>query len=348
MTAITKYFIGGELEAFVAGSHASTAWTATAGRYDSDFSRGGVRLQTTSDTSYINVPLTSPQLEFYVGLIHFLDSGSINGPPTKTWFSFVNTSATQLFRVIGIGGTFAQPILQFQYYNGSAWTAIGTGFVVPIDIIHKWDFEFSIANSGGFARCYVDGILLGELTGDTLYGSPSEIAEMRVHTPATGGTNSAATISEVQILDVSTLGRRLATLNITADGATTDWTGTYADIDDVGVYSDTEINDSATADQVSTFVTTDLSVVAQTYLVDSVVLAYRAQIGGTGPQNLKGVVRIGGVDYPSAGNVDGPNGLVTAMGYVWADFPENPDTTANFTPAEINTAGFETGFKSIT
>lgn len=343
MTAITYYFVGGEREAFIAGSNSAITWTTTAGWFDANFSRGGVRLATTVTSSiYIDCPLSSPQVECYCGLMARIDAG-VNGPNSANYFTFVNTSLVSMYRVMGISGTTTQPLVQFQYWSGSAWVAIGPGRVIPTDILHKWDFEFFIDDSAGFARCYVDGVLLGELTGDTKFITPYEISEMRIHPPANAAI-TGVTVSEVMILDTPTLGRRLATLAITGAGATnTLTTGTYADFDDVGTYSDTDFGSSDAAGQLVTAVTSDLSAVAQTYLVDGVVLAYRAQKGGTGPQNLKGVIRIGGTDYESASAV--PT-LATSFGYTWIDYATNPATSSDFTPTEINTAGFETGYKS--
>ena len=345
------YFVGGEREAFIAGSDASIAWTTTAGRYDADFSRGGVRIASAASSSiYIDAPLTTPQLECYLGLMSCIDVAA-TGPQSQNHFTFVNASLTKLYRVMGIGETPTQPLLQWQQWNGTAWVGAGSGRVIPANIIHKWDFEFFQDDSAGFARAYCDGVLLGEFTGDTKLVSPYEIASCHAHPPAiaAGGT-TGHTVSEVRWRDETTLGRRLATLNLTGAGATNTFTsGTVADIDEAGVYADTDIISSDTDDQLYTGVTSDLSTTAQTYLVEDVLIAYRALKGGTGPQNMKGVVRIGGTDYPSPNNVDGIyGGLVTAMSYIWAHFPENPATTSPFTPAEINTAGFETGAKSLT
>lgn len=346
----TYYFVGGEREAFIAGSDAAISWTTTSGRYDTDFSRGGVRLaSSTSSSIYIDIPLNTPQLECYLGLMSFIDSGA-NGPNQRNHFVFVNVALTQLYRVMGIGGTTTQPLLQWQKWNGSAWVGDGAGRIIPADIIHKWDFEFLQDDTVGFARAYCDGVLLGEFSGDTKLVSPYEISACHAHPPVTSGATTGHTVSEVRWRDVTTLGRRLATLYLTGAGATNTFTaGAVTDIDEAGIYADTDIISSDTADQLYTGVTSDLSTTAQTYLVEDVLIAYRALIGGTGPQNMKGVVRIGGTDYLSPNNVDGIyGGLVTAMSYIWAHFPENPATTNPFTPAEINTAGFETGAKSLT
>lgn len=347
MATITKYFVGGELEAFVQGSNASTTWTTAAGTYDPDFARGSVVLNTANGTEYIKIPLTSPQSVCWVSLQHYYQSHGLSGFSPGTVFQFFNSDSVALFRVQIIASSpVTQPTLQFQYWSGSAWTAIGAGLVVPTDARHKWDFNINSANSAGVLAAYADGILIGELTGDTSFVANSAVSEVRAYSSGVGGAASGAYISEVQILDVSTLGRRLATLGETANGTNVDWTGSVTDINEVGTFNDTNFIQSGTADQVSTFVTTDLSATAQTYNVSGLIIAGRALEGAVGPQNLKGAAVIGGTTYITADNVTGPFGLPTVFGYVWADFPDNPATGIDFTPAQIN--GIETGWKSLT
>lgn len=342
MAAITKYFVGGEVEAFVQGSHASTTWITTAGTYDSDFARGAVSL-TAIDGSYIRIPLTGPALSCWVSFQEWRHSG-LGGPESKTWHTFYNAGLTALYRLQGVGGTSDQPLVQFQYWSGSAWVAIGNPMIVPTSALHKFDYQLTSDGATGVLSAYVDGVLMGTLSGNTAFVSPGSLSELHTFTTTFGSGQVA--ISECQILDVSTLGRRLATLGETANGVNTDWTGSYTDINEVGTYNDSNFIQSGTANQVSTFVTSDLSAVAQTYAVSGLVIAGRALEGAVGPQNLKGAVVVGGTTYISSANVTGPSGLPTVFGYVWADFPNNPATGIDFTPTQIN--GIETGWKSLT
>ena len=146
----TYYFVGGEREAFIAGSASAIAWTTASGRYDPDFSRGAVSLNATY-TSYIHVPLNSPQAESYTGFMHYTGGNAVVNQP---WFLFLNSSLTGLFRIMGVSGTVAQPYVQWQYWNGSAWVSVGFARLVPTSIIHKWDFEILIDDTVGFARAY--------------------------------------------------------------------------------------------------------------------------------------------------------------------------------------------------
>lgn len=353
--SVTKYFVGGEQEAFVSGSHASLGWSTAGGTFDADFARGSVTVADQVNTSYLRIPLTSAQSAFWTSLQHHISNYTSTVWSTSqsgTWISWHNASGTALFRLQGVGGSVVQPQIQFQYWNGSAWVAVtAAAAVCPTDARHKIDVQLTIDNSVGVAAFYLDGVLVNSMSGDTLFGSPSSVSEVRVFTTGYSPTTaySRTHVSEVQILDVSTLGRRLATLAIST-GTTDAWTpSTGADsvstLDEAGSYSDTDYASSATANQVYTAVTSDLSATAQQYAIDSVVIAYRALRGATGPQNLQGVVRVGGTNYVSGVSVGNLN---TVMGYTWDAFDLNPATTAAWTPAQINTAGFETGAKSIT
>jgi hypothetical protein len=346
---IAKYFVGGELEAFIAGSHASTTWTTTAGRYDADFSRGAVTLTSTnSGAAHIRIPLTSAQTTCWTSMQQFRTANQSHINP---WMMWLNASGTGTYRVMGVGGTPEQPLLQFQYWSGSAWVAASAStMVVPTNALHKFDVRLEIANSGGVIACYVDGVLLNSMSGDTSFISPDSVNEVWVYTTGGGSDPNTVAISEVQILDVSTLGRRLATLYLTGTGTTDAWTPStgatsVATMDEAGSYADSDYASSPTANQIYTGVTSDLSTTAQQYAVDSIVIAYRALHGATGPQNLQGVVRTGGTNYPSGVSVAS---LTTGFGYTWDAFDTNPDTAGAWTPSDINTAGFETGAKSIT
>lgn len=341
------YFVGGEVEAFVDGSSAAIAWDTTAGYYDSNFSRGSVRLTSSSD--FIRAPLTSAQSTFWASFQGYrgsnYDSGLNHGPHNGTWFTFNNASAVALYRVQGIGGTVIQPVVQFQQWNGSAWIGAGGGRIVATAARHKWDVSFVNAASSGDTKCYVDGNLLGEFTGNTAPVSPFTIADARIFSAGGAQGSNTVAISECRFQDQSTLGCRLATLGETANGANTDWTGSVSDINETGTYNDANFIQSGTANQVSTFVTTDLSATAQTYNVSGLVIAGRVLKGGTGPQNLYGVVRISTTNYVSAAVVTGPQGgLITDFAYNWAFFGPNPATLAAFTPTDVN--ALETGWKS--
>jgi len=351
VSAATYFFVGGEREAFVKASLATVSWTTTSGCYDPNFSRGAVIISGSgsgSSQTYAAARLSSAQDDFWFTVRHRYDAGHylVTAHTSSPWIELVDSDFVPIFRVMGVGGTYLLPLVRFEYWSGSAWIAAGDPEVAPIGAMHKFDFEVVLDNAAGAVRCYYDGHLLGEKTGDTIFTTAADVREVRFNIKSSAGSSNSACFSEVFCRDLSTLGRRLATLAITGAGAGNAWDlGGYADIDEVGTFSDADYMASETADQEASFVTGDLSATAATYAVEDVINAFRMQIGAVGPQTLKGLVRVGGTNYASPADVT--PAPVTDMDYVWAVHPENPATTDPWQASEINTVGFETGLKSI-
>lgn len=348
MSAATYYFVGGEREAFIKYSDASIAWSTTSGTYDSSFARGSVKLAGGSSiTRYIAARLSAAQAECWHSFRRYHEIDTNQGMDGSASIQWLDASLTPIFRIMGVGGTDFNPLIEAQYWNGTTWVSAGDPEVCPGNIMHKFDLYHDIANSGGTVQWYLDGRMIGEITGDTQFTADGNVREVRNLTSGVNGAAGTIYVSEWIARDLTTLGRRLATLPITGAGAGNAWTsGVVGDIDDNGVFTDADYMASEVANQEATFVTTDLSVTATQYDVEDVINAFRAQIGGVGPQDLKGLVRVSGANYASPANVT-PS-LVTDFDYAWAVHPENPATTNDWTAAEINTAGFETGLKSIT
>jgi hypothetical protein len=346
MAAITKYFVGGELEAFYQGSDAGTTWATDAGTYDGNFSRGAVKL-TSGGLAYINMPLTSPQLTCWISFQHYcIPSWVAGGGSSTTLFNFVNANLTPIYRLQIIDvSTPTQPVIQLQYWNGSSWlsaTGSSSSIVAPTNQLHKWDFFIHSDSSSGVLKAYMDGIPFANFSGNTQFVSPAPVAAVHMQQFVDVGTGTIY-VSEGQILDVSTLGRRLATLGEVSNGTNSQWTGSVTDINEVGTFNDSNFIQTGTANQVSTFVNSTLSSVAQQYVVSGLVVAGRILIGAVGPQNLKGAVVVSGTTYFSSANVAN---LLTSFGYTWADFPVNPATGLDWTVGQID-APIETGWQSL-
>jgi hypothetical protein len=335
MTVITKYFVGGEMEAFYQGAPAGLTWTTSAGTYDPNFSRGAVCISNSSN-NYIPVSFTSAQNTFWFSIQDYRNaSGATQNEP---WFTFVDGSLSPWYRIMGVGGSNIQPVIQMQYWSGSAWVAVaGIAIVAATSVLHK--FDFYVDNATGTLAAYMDGIPFANQTGLPNHA----IAQVQVNCTNTA-TFTFNAISECMCFDVSTLGRRLYTLGETANGTNSQWSGAYTDINEVGTFNDSNFIQTGTANQTSTFVTgTISSTPSQQYLVSGLVIAGRMLIGAVGPQNMKGAVVVGGTTYNSTNNVDN---LLTNFGYTWVDFPVNPNTGVDWTLANIN-AGIETGWKSL-
>lgn len=336
MTAINKYFVGGEMEAFAQGAPAGYGWSTLASTFDPSFSRGCVTGGATG--SYLPIKLTSAQTSFWLSAQMFW-SGS-DGHQNSTWFTLCDATLAAKYRVQGVGGTELQPAILFQYWTGAAWANVaGTAVICPTQTLHKFDFH--IDQPTGTVAAWMDGIPFGNQTGLPNYA----IAEAQM-IAVSGNSGVFTGISEVMCLDIQTLGRRLSTLGEVANGVNTDWTGSYTDINEVGTFNDANFIQTGTINKTSTFVmTTPLSVAAQQYLISSLVIAGRILIGAVGPQNLKGAVVVSGTTYDSTNDVAN---LLTSFGYTWSDFDENPATGLDWTVAQIDSGTIETGWKSLT
>jgi hypothetical protein len=269
--------------------------------------------------------------------------------------AFPGQVVAQLDPDLGVAPYNGTSVFDLEYWDGAAFQACaGRGadrrsIRFATGCRQKIDIHIKIDNVAGWFRFYVDGVLRQEFTGDTLNAGYTQINRIILHTNVSPdlGSASATVYTEVIVSQDDTRGRRVANLEPTADGANTAWGGAIAEINDDAL-RDTEFISSTTANQVETYVTSDLSAVADNLYVMSIVTNARAKIGnlGTGPQNLQHVVRSNSVDYFSA-NVTRPNGgaLDARTGPTQAIWLVDPNTSAAWATAAVN--AMQIGVKSI-
>lgn len=147
--------------------------------------------------------------------------------------------------------------------------------------------------------------------------------------------------SEMMVMeDISTLGKRLGVRVPSAAGAYSGWTGTWDDIDEASP-DDTNFLTTDTVDtRSSVTLTTAASIVDQDIV--GMVVSSRGKISDTSPLQMDHFLRIGGVDY-DAGS---PSSYNTGFGSHKTVWLNNPATSLPFSPAEVNSATLEVGFKS--
>ena len=226
-----------------------------------------------------------------------------------------------------------------QYWNGSAWVSIGTGPLSSVLTVEE-TLHVKMDNVSGIFRRYRNTVLDGELLGDTIRTAGTAINRIEFESHTGSGTQI---YSEVIIATTDTRGRRLQRLEPTADGANTAWTGTFADVDEIGI-NDADYISTTTADQLETFVAADIAASLSTaFAVEAVVVSVRARKGDSGPQNLQAVIRTASTDYMSSNYPTLNTMFQGGQQKVW---DTNPNTLAAWTQAEVN--GIEIGVKSIT
>jgi hypothetical protein len=316
---MTILFMGGEMASFLPSSSAPIE-SASPVRHNASFARCSVSTSTSS-SEYFNTITWASQDELYIhGDVIQNSAGTGFNQAIMTLYD-VSDGALRLKR-------YTDGRLEIEYLNASAvWTSADIDtFSEDIQTI---DFYCKISTGdaklyvGGTERLSATGLPLGHITGIT---------------GAQFNANYAMHWSQVIVATEPTIGWRLITRYPSGAGATSSWTGTYTDIDEIS-YSDADFINSGTADQVSTFAQTGPTLTG--YTVRAVGVYARARRGAGGPQNLQLALRASGTDYFSGSKALGIG--YTPQGHVWET---NPATSA----AWVNTAidALQPGVKSIT
>jgi hypothetical protein len=198
--------------------------------------------------------------------------------------------------------------IQLYYWTGSgAWTGgphlyFGTQYgAIPRVRLTEMAFEWNIANVGGYVRFFWGGLLLGEISGDTLL-SNSAAAANGIHGFALGGgTGFYQNIqygywSEIMCGTESLRGHRMYSAPLTgaAGAVNTMATGTPADIDEAVLSLADSMTASAAGQKYSAPVTLPATIPGG---VAAVGITSVAAASAGGPQSLAGVFRLNGVEH---------------------------------------------------
>lgn len=146
-------------------------------------------------------------------------------------------------------------------------------------------------------------------------------------------------ISEFYVADFDTRNTRPIKQVVDGAGNHSAWTGGFAELGDEGIV--TGAKGAANGDKVSMTLTAYPGPSSPAG-INRVVYKMIASKGSSGPANINPLVRIGGVDY-SAGNLT----LIANVPIpAYAEFLLNPDTTAAWGTAELDT--MEVGLQAVT
>lgn len=325
---MTILFAGGELDAFVQPNGSSLGVNTSTSYYDPDFSSCACNA---TESLPLVAPLVTPISEMWAHAVYRPENSS----STTVLLQVRSSNGQGVVRISSNNGT-----LQFQYWNGSSWTNIGASF--SPSGLNQVDVHVKIADSGGMFELYYNGILAASYTGDTNLFSGANCADFWMG--STWNNSSFPTRwSQVILTDTTdTRAMKLATIRPNGAGTTDQWTGSYTDVDEVGIFNDSDYISSGTPNQVELFTMTDLSPTAQTLDVLAFVMTGRARRGAAGPQNLQAAVRTSGTDYFS-GNLPALSPAFNSLTpTIWE---LNPATSAPWSISDIQ--GIEAGFKSI-
>lgn len=230
----------------------------------------------------------------------------------------------------------------FQYWDGAAWVTFTP--LTPQDEGIYVDIRFKIDSGSGFWIVFTSGQEIGRFNGKTDHnGSTVDKFTFLGRVESSGATDFTA-VSQFVVSDTeSTIDMRLATLEIDGEGATSDWTGLFTDINEQQLDVNTKIT-SGTADDISTYTITGLSanVLASTFLnILSVNVHHYIRDNLGTPGDVQQVVRVSATDFFS------PTDASIGVGYALSinRFATNPDTTNPWVLTDI--AALEIGAKSI-
>lgn len=245
------------------------------------------------------------------------------------WFG-IRGSATASsgtgFNIFWNSGTGASPV----------WTELGTGLPITTSLL-TWDIEFTFGSPHS-VNVYINGSIWRSATfTQPLFTNVSEI-----QFAGTGSTGGQPTIWFSQIIatdNVSTIGSFVRTSRATGIGANTGFTGNHTAVNEV-VGSDTTIQSATTAGLRTTHVMSDVTVPVGLE-IRTVFHWLRAKNDGSAPNNIRSVLRSGGIDYVT------PNISLINVGYspVGARYNVDPLGT-NWTESQWNS--IEAGYESAT
>lgn len=247
-----------------------------------------------------------------------------NGFP---WFSIRGDGAGSLsFNIFWNSGTGASPV----------WTAIGTGVNIT-GAVEIWDVEFTFGTPHS-VNVYRNGSIWR--SGTFTQASFTNISQVEFGAVSTSGVQPYHHYSQIIVTDnVSTIGSFVKTSRATAVGANTGFSGNHTAVNEV-VSSDATIQSATTAGLRTTHQMEDVTVPVGLE-IRTVFHWLRAKNDGSAPNNIRSVLRSGGIDYVT------PNISLINVGYspVGARYNVDPLGT-NWTETQWN--NIEAGYESAT
>jgi hypothetical protein len=314
-------FAGGEREALAqgpVGTYAESAYATATGRAQSS---------NTGTGSYYDFPFSEAVSEVW---LHFgrmyngFDDG-INQPPIE----FRDAGGNVIARLRNV----AASQYGLEYWNGAAFVLLGGTKPFAGNVRHIYDVRIKKHATDGAIEWYFDGVLMGAATGIAL-SSFGDISYVRCQ--HNGGTNFYwSVIASTE----RTLDWQLWVAPPTANGTDTDGTGVVGDVNELNLNTATFV-ELAVAGEKRSFVHTALT--TSNFIKGVAVASVARRVDGTGPQQIRPYVIIGGVRY---------YGTTYALTVSFARYEHvwqlSPASGTDWTTAEVNAAGFEMGWEAV-
>ncbi len=330
---MTVAFAAAEAEAFTASS-ANVIESTTVGQFDASYARCGIRLGLSGVGENILTPVfTSLTTAWVHWEWRYNTTSGMSGLTMQTLY---NSSGTAVFRLQFT----ATSVLQMQYWNGSAWTNIGSTTTLTASVLYTFDLNV-VCGASGAAQFFIGGV--STLSGSASMTSVTNIAQLQFTRVTTSGTGAEQSwVSQIIVDDVSTVGCKYFSKPPTGNsGTNTAFTGAFGDVDET-VLSQADFIESTSANDVETF--TGAAITLGSGTVRAVTVTGQAKVAATGPQNMQFALR------RSSTNYFGSNVTGLAAGYkpFCGVFTTDPSTTNPWVAADAAAAATEFGVKSIT
>lgn len=325
------------------------------GSFPTDFNNTGIlSIANTVNDAYFDPGYSETGRGMQIGTI---TSPVSLGGLTDVWAGFTvgnslgsatESNAITLFQLQTSGGQgivrlqqTASVTRQFQYWNGSAWTSLGTltGFTTRMG--RRIDIRCKIHGSTGEFRIYVDYVLQFSLTGNTNFFSAT-IDNFQLNG---WGNFNGRTVSEVCIADEDTRKIRIKSGAFTGNSATnTGWTGGFANLDELMpsnyTASDADASVSSAGSQAMSFTKTALGSFGDDGAILGVSISVRAKNDGSSA-DFDMLLRTGGTNYTKS---HGRTINTTNTNGYYACWSLNPDGNVAWTKSAVDAC--ELGFLS--
>lgn len=261
--------------------------------------------------------------------LHFesYQSSSTYGP---RWVRLYNSTGQEV-AYVGTSNGGSSTTLKFFYWNGTAFVGSATTFGMPTSgTLVTLDLKIVCGVSGSW-QWYQGGTLLD--SGAISDADCDNIARVRFI-----GQGSTGRFSQIMGADFDTRDCKYMQKLANANGANTDGTGSYTDIDEVQLSDADAIVLPATGNK-KTFTKASYTLPGG-YVIGALCVGARGRVSGGTVTDGQMIVRSGGTDYFS-GNLVYTGGY-EPRGHLWET---DPATAAAFTATGFNNAEF--GLKGV-
>lgn len=330
-------FAGTVPEDFTSVTNVPTTSTVSS-TYETDFSKISIGLNNGEEVLQ-TLPLSS---EVTLHTVMRPNSENI-GTNNENIRLYSNTGSDVVFNMKGSNGGPGLIDYQFFYYPNGVETEFGTLWTTDTATVKRFDVHIVMDASVGSVRVAVDEVTRAEVTGvRTTPATGTQVDSFTLRGSGVGNTNNYY-YSETCVFDSYADAPRLYTAVPNAAGNYTDFTGTFADIDELDI-SVLDFIDATVANNQSTFGTdASLGTLDAQYddlQVTALITNVYARDEGSGVPNFQHLTRSSTTD-------DLSGTIVLSTGYVMHQqiLLNDPATTAAWSRAGVDAV--EVGVKAI-